>query len=496
MDEAKLAQSDVFDETQLVTFLLAEEEFGIPISFVKEIVRVPDITRIPKVPSFIQGVANLRGSILPIVSLRNRFGLPAEERTEDNRVIVVEVSGKLIGLVVDQVREVLRVPNEWVEPPPPIIAGVVEMQYLRGVAKLKDGARLVTLLDVERAIPSENMIARPETNSRQALATEVQSRASREAIDGEQMVTFRLGGEEYAARVADVQEIIRVPDISRVPGAPAFVEGVVALRNRLLPIVNLRKRFELPAMELDDDSRIIVANMGGVVTGIQVDAVSEVLTVPNTAIEEPPQITSATKTHPLRGVAKLDEGKRLVMLLDISRTLSVSDVHELAKITGGANSEDGAGEPSVKQSLDEEQVVSFRVDKEEFGVDIHLVQEIIRLPEITKVPRTPHFVEGIVNLRSSVLPVIDMHKRFGLAPTPRTDSTSIVVVDIEGRKTGVIVDSVSEVLRVRRSAIEPPPPVVAGVDAGFVRGVGKLQDGQRMIIILDLARLVAVDEAA
>jgi purine-binding chemotaxis protein CheW len=69
-------------------------------------------------------------------------------------------------------------------------------------------------------------------------------------------------------------------------------------------------------------------------------------------------------------------------------------------------------------------------------------------------------------------------------------------VDIEGRKTGVIVDSVSEVLRVRRSAIEPPPPVVAGVDAGFVRGVGKLQDGQRMIIILDLARLVAVDEAA
>jgi purine-binding chemotaxis protein CheW len=247
---------------------------------------------------------------------------------------------------------------------------------------------------------------------------------------------------------------------------------------------------------LDDDSRIIVANLGSVTTGIQVDAVSEVLTVPKSAIEAPPQVISTAEANQLRGVAKLDEGKRLVILLDLGQILSISDVHKLAKIAASAENERGTEELVLKQSLDEEQVVSFRLDNEEFGVDIHQVQEIIWLPEITKVPRAPHFVEGIVNLRGSVLPVIDMRKRFGLAPTPTTDSTSIVVVDIEGRKTGVIVDSVSEVIRVSRSAIEPPPPVVAGVDAGFVRGVGKLQNGQRMLIVLDLARVLAVETAA
>ena len=95
-----------------------------------------------------------------------------------------------------------------------------------------------------------------------------------------------------------------------------------------------------------------------------------------------------------------------------------------------------------------------------------------------------------------MLPVLDIRKRFGLAATPATDSTSIVVVDIDGHKTGVIVDAVSEVLRFSRDAIEPPPPIVQGVDASFVKGVGKLRGGERMLIILELDRVVSMDGAA
>jgi len=92
-----------------------------------------------------------------------------------------------------------------------------------------------------------------------------------------------------------------------------------------------------------------------------------------------------------------------------------------------------------------------------------------------------------------VLPVIDIRKRFGIAEAAPTDSTSIVVVDVGGRKTGLIVDSVSEVLRVGRDAIEPPPAVIDGVDASFVKGVGKLNGGQRMVIVLDLPRVLAIE---
>jgi len=480
------------NETQLVTFALAGEEFGVPIAVVKEIVRVPEITRVPRAPSFIEGVANLRGAILPIVNLRERFELPAQERTDDNRAVVIELGGKLTGLVVDQVSEVMQIPTDIIEPPPPVLGTSVGVEYLQGVAKLKEGKRLILLLQIDRVIPSIDAAGVTSHGAVQRIETQVRTQ---NRIEEEQMVSFRMAGEEYAVALSDVQEIIRVPEISRVPGAPSFVEGVVALRNRLLPIVNLRKRFGMPTAEANDDSRIVVINLGGVVTGLQVDAVSEVLSVPRDAIEATPRILSADQAGQLRGVAKLEEGRRLLMLLDAGHVLSTEEIGELATMSSAEQTPevvDGGGDR--RRGLDEEQFVSFRLQEEEFGVSIQQVQEIIWLPEITRVPRAPYFVEGIVNLRGSVLPVVDMRKRFGMPEAKPTDSTSIVVVDVDNRKTGVIVDSVSEVLRISRDAIEPPPAVMGGVDTSFVKGVGKLEGGKRMVIILDLDRTLRLQE--
>jgi len=487
--------TQALNETQLVTFVLAGEEFGLPINVVKEIVRVPEVTRIPRTPAFVEGVANLRGNILPILNLRQRFDLPAEERTDDNRAVVIEVSGRLTGLLVDRVSEVIRVPNGSIEPPPPVIASTVDSAYLHGVAKLAEGKRLVLLLDIERVMPSAEVAAAVKQAAQAGAAGQATETLQRQAQAEEQLVSFRLAGEEYAVEIMNVQEIIRVAEIARVPKTPDFVEGVVTLRNRLLPIVNLRKRFGLPAVELDDDSRVIVINLGGAITGLQVDAVSEVLRVPKDSVEAPPRILSASEADHLRGVAKLDSGKRLIMLLNVNRLLSADELGQLQTLAGEAQPAQ-AGVEAGRQALDEEQFVGFRVENEEFGVNIQQVQEIIWLPEITKVPRAPTYVEGIVNLRGSVLPVLDIRKRFGLAVTAATDSTSIVVVDIDGHKTGVIVDSVSEVLRFSRDAIEPPPPIVKGVDASFVKGVGKLEGGQRMLIILELSRVLLMEGAA
>ena len=480
------------DDIQLVTFGLAGEEFGVPIAFVKEIVRVPEITRVPRVPAFVEGVANLRGSILPIVNLRERFDLPSGERTDDNRAVVVEIAGRLTGLVVDQVSEVMRVPRDTVEPAPPVVSGGVGAEFLNGVAKLKGGERLILLLDIEKVIPT---VEAGGTVERAARRGETESRAERRTLEEEQIVSFRVAGEEYGIGIEDVQEIIRVPGISSVPGSPHFVEGVVALRNRLLPIVNLRKRFGMQAAEADEDARVVVINLDGVVTGVQVDAVSEVLSVPRESIEAAPPILGAGQSEQLRGVAKLEGGERLLMLLDVRRVLSGEEVGQLAAMALGSGEDSGGEKADRRQSMDEEQFVSFRVEGEEFGVGIHQVQEIIWLPEITRVPRAPYFVEGIVNLRGSVLPVVDMRKRFGFPPAEPTDSTSIVVVDVGDRKTGVIVDSVSEVLRISGESIEPPPPVIEGVDASFVKGVGKLDGGQRMVIILDLDRVLSIEGA-
>lgn len=138
------------------------------------------------------------------------------------------------------------------------------------------------------------------------------------------------------------------------------------------------------------------------------------------------------------------------------------------------------------------QLVTFKIADEEFGVDILKVQEIIRMMPITKVPNAPAFVEGVINLRGKVIPVIDMRKRFGMPSSPHNSQTRIEVMDLQGQVVGFVVDAVSEVLRIKESTVEPPPPVVAGVGSEYMRGVGKLQD--RLLILLDLDKLLTESE--
>ena len=138
------------------------------------------------------------------------------------------------------------------------------------------------------------------------------------------------------------------------------------------------------------------------------------------------------------------------------------------------------------------QLVTFSVANEEFGVDILKVQEIIRMMEVTKVPNAPTFVDGVINLRGKVIPVVDLRKRFGLEVQEHDKNTRIVVMEICGTVTGFVVDSVSEVLRIPANTVEPPPPVVAGIESEYISGVGKLED--RLLIMLDLDKLLSTDE--
>ena len=135
------------------------------------------------------------------------------------------------------------------------------------------------------------------------------------------------------------------------------------------------------------------------------------------------------------------------------------------------------------------QLVTFSTGDEEFGVDILREQEINRTMAITKVPKAPEFVEGVINLRGKVIPIIDLRRRFGLQSKAHDKHTRIIVIEINTMIVGFVVDSVSEVLRIPASTVEPPPPVVAGLESEYISGVGKLED--RLLILLDLDRLLS-----
>ncbi|MGQ9820866.1 MAG: chemotaxis protein CheW [Thermogutta sp.] len=134
------------------------------------------------------------------------------------------------------------------------------------------------------------------------------------------------------------------------------------------------------------------------------------------------------------------------------------------------------------------QLVSFRLGQEEYGVEITKVQEIILMGEITKVPQTPEYIKGLINLRSSVIPIVDLRLRFGLPPQDTTDETRIMVVNVRGKTIGIIVDAVSEVLRINKDQIAPPPPTVAGLGREYLTGLVKLD--KRLLILLDIERIL------
>lgn len=142
-------------EYQLVVFTIGDEEFGVDISQVREIVRLVQITYLPKAPVFIEGVVNLRGQVLAVIDLSKRLGVGSRERGETTRIIVVEVGENTVGMIVDSVSEVLRLSSDCVEEVPSLVDTEVPEHYIKGVGKLKD--RLLVLLDLNRILTPEEV---------------------------------------------------------------------------------------------------------------------------------------------------------------------------------------------------------------------------------------------------------------------------------------------------------------------------------------------------
>jgi purine-binding chemotaxis protein CheW len=138
------------------------------------------------------------------------------------------------------------------------------------------------------------------------------------------------------------------------------------------------------------------------------------------------------------------------------------------------------------------QLVSFNLGQEEFGLGIQSIQEINRMVEITRVPNSPEFVSGVINLRGKVIPIINLRKRFGFPPKESDRNTRIIVVELGNIVVGFIVDAVSEVLRIPKSITEPPPSIVAGIGSEYITAVAKLEN--RLLILLDLERILLEKE--
>lgn len=482
---------------QLATFYIGQENYGIEIDYVQEIIRMPQIVHLPKAPDHIEGLANLRSNILAIINGRRKFGLPRADYTDETRVAVLDFHGYKLGYVVDRVSDVITVNAEEIEE---ITADKdYQKSFLKGVAKLNNGQRLVMIIDpaylfgqAEKDIVTSDggQVETEENTRRNTQVTESQA-----ATKIEEFVNFRVAREDYAIPIAHVQEIVHVPSvINRVPNAPEYVEGLISLRNRILPIVNIRSLYGLEQSDFDERSRIVVVkiNHSGQIlnVGLAVDAVNEVLRISSEAIAPVPDLLRTKKTSEITGVCK-SKNQSLVYILDPTRLFSLEEMVEFTSENVDSEQEI----QSTAQSSDEEQLVTFWLESEEFAASINQVQEIIRVPQVVRVPKAPSYVEGVINIRGSIIPVIDLRTKFNLPQYSRDEQSRVVVINLDGQRTGLIVDSAREVAKISCANIEPVPEMLdTRVDTAFIQGVGKLAGGQRMVIILDMAKAILADD--
>lgn len=489
-------------ENQFVTFSVAGEMFAVPMAPVQEIIRVPEVAKLPLAPSSLEGLANLRGRVLPIVNLRRLFG--CEQRTNDDatRALVIQL-GQPLGFVVDRVASVLSVDSSEVEAAD-AIQSIVSAEYLTGVIKRTNAAgqsELLMVLDFAKLVEREfASLQRAGGDRSVATAGQLQTAAmaSQEVVsDDLRLVSFSVAGQEYGIDIADVQEIVQVPEkITSLPNVAAHVLGVMSLRQRLLPLVSLRGLFGLPHEPLNEHHRIVVIVLPGhAAVGLVTDSVKEVLSVPRVQVEPVPSVLAEDLSmQEFSAICRLDGGKRLVSVVAVERLLRMGKVRDAIEQVE-QHVEQGMQEAMMQEQTnavreaaatdDDVQVVIFRLGAEEFGVPIMSVQEIVRVPEgLTRVPKTPAFVEGVINLRGTVLPVVDQRTRLGLPQIARNDRQRIMVYLLGNLRTGFIVDSVAEVLRIPRQHIAPAPDL-SPEQSQLIRRVAKLNGDRRLVMLID-----------
>jgi len=481
---------------QIVTFSLNGVRFAVPMAAVQEIVRVPDTVRVPLASNYLSGLANLRGRVLPIFQSRSMMGMPPVDADEASRVLVLRLSSP-VGLVVDHVHSVMNVTEDQLDE----LNSEEHLEYTEWIsAMVRHESGLILVLDVNKLISAHTQHhGEPLARGLQDVAQPLAESPEEESNDEWQLVSFEVEGQEYAAPIERVQEIVQVPEsITVVPHARFGVLGVMVLRARLLPLLSLRSLFGLPALDVQEHHRVVVLQIGeNMSVGVVMDRVNEVLRVPRSVVEPLPGLfENQQSVRHIQAMCRLEEGKRLVSVLEVNSLVqhassALDHAGDLENEMNLKRNQDFSEEAELE---DEGQVVVFRLGGEEFGVDIHSVQEIVRVPEtLTRIPKSPAFLEGVINLRGSVLPVVDQRVRMGIEPGDRSDRQRIMVYLMNGVRTGFIVDAVTEVLRLdSRHIAETPKDGMHSVD--LIPRVANLPDCKRMILLIDPKALLSGQE--
>lgn len=484
--------TDAVLEDALV-FRLAGELFGLRLDVVAEIIRPLALAHMPLVPPSLLGLANLRGVVLPVVSLRALRNLPDIATDKSTRVIVVRGDNP-VGFVVDGILGLSAVAAERLERDATGVHADGSV-VLDSVLKGAEGKSAIKLLDPQRLLHGQ--FARLGVSSKPAQVQTVLAKSSLNATPSKALISvlsFLLGEQEFALPIDRVREIIALPaHVSEWPRPETAVLGVVTLRDGLLPLVSLRTLLGLPVGDQRGPrNKVVVMSIGEGAVGVVVDATREILRLDPDLIDPAPALlTRGEGDAEISSVCRLDGGRRLVALLSPDRLFRSELVERIL-------SEQRAGESALQpetNTMADEQFIIFRLGDQDYGIAIGAVSEIARPPEhITRLPKSPAFIDGVMNLRGSVVPIMDLRRRFDLEERKQLDSCRILILAIGEVTAGFLVDSVAKILKVPSDAICPAPEL-SPEQMRLISRLVNLEASGQLILLVDPAQLLDQVEA-
>jgi purine-binding chemotaxis protein CheW len=455
---------------------VGDERFALPASNVAEVIRPPVVTRVPLGPTSLVGVANLRGVVMPVISLRTLLGENGNP-SASARVVVID-HGSPIGLVIDKVASLGA--NNGIEEP-------AKTEHGKNTTEGRPPARLI---DLDKLLSHEfgNFVRRAQNrHSSPSQEHKVLEATSRDSVA---LVCFDIGGQDFALPLGDVREVVALPrGVAAVPNADEIMVGVITLRGQLLPLVSLRGLLGLRSgKDGGERSRIVVARIGDANVGLVTDGIKEILRVSSNDIDPVPNIlTRGAAEAEVQGICRLQGGQRLVSVLATDRLFrDQSFVDQIMPQT-----EENLDMDMVQmQSVGDEQFIVFQLGGEEYGLPIASVDEVVRVPDaLTKLPKAPAFIEGVMNLRGRIVPVIDQRRRFKLEMRGEHRQERVVVVTIEHMQAGFVVDNVSEVLRISQSQLRLIPDLALdGIQV--IDRIANIEIEGRMILLLNPRELL------
>jgi purine-binding chemotaxis protein CheW len=490
MPDAALALTESAAEgRRFLTFRIGDRLYALPAEDVSEIIRIPPLARVPQAPPSLLGLANLRGRILPVASLRRLLG-EADGDDAGSRAIVLTGAAP-VAVAVDAVQSLLTVDASLVDARQAGFAAEPG-ELLHGALRHREGDGATKILDMpgmlKAAFPPRD---RPDRRPAAAGRADPLAAAA-EATDAEKLVTFDVFGQEFALPMTDVQEIVPLFDsVSSVPRADGAVLGVAAYRDTILPIMSLRSLLGLaPATGLDGREKIVVVRVRGGLVGLVADRMRAIVAAEPALLEPTPALLAARTggESRIKALYRGEGGRRLVSILSPDQLFREDVMRRLGDEAPAARQAEAAAEANSLQ------ILTFRLGDGEFGLPIETVDEVARVPDqITRVPRTPDFIEGVVNLRGEVLAVVDQRRRFDMPPAPSPEGRRMIVVRTGGRRAALIVDGVSGIATISVEAVEPAPSLT-GAGGEIVQGVVNLPAAGRMVLLLDANALLTRTE--